>query len=64
MLERIQHPALGEIVVPGSPLRLHGADRVPAIPSPALGQHNGEVYGGWLGLGAEEVAALKADGAI
>ena len=30
MLERIEHPSLGEIVVPNSPLRLHGADRVDA----------------------------------
>ena len=28
MLERIDHPELGDIVVPTSPLRLHGADKV------------------------------------
>ena len=28
MLERIDHPELGNIVVPTSPLRLHGAERV------------------------------------
>lgn len=64
MLERINHPALGEIVVPNSPLRLHGADRVPPIPSPGLGQHNMDVFGEWLGLGADGVAALKQAGAI
>jgi len=64
MLERIDHPSLGPIVVPNSPLRLHGAARVPAIPSPRLGEHNQEIYGDWLGLGAEGVAALKRDGVI
>lgn len=64
MLERINHPSLGEIVVPNSPLRLHGADKVPTIPSPKIGEHNLEIYGDWLGLGAEAVAALKRDGAI
>ncbi|HVZ09429.1 CaiB/BaiF CoA transferase family protein [Rhodopila sp.] len=59
MLERIDHPALGPIVVPNSPLRLHGADRVATLPSPALGQHNREVYGEWLGLGEAGVDALK-----
>ncbi len=64
MLQRINHPSLGEIVVPNSPLRLHGSDRVEPVPSPKLGQHNDEVYGDWLGLGAEGVAALRRDGAI
>ncbi len=64
MLERIDHPSLGPVVLPNSPLRLHGADRVPTIPSPKLGEHNQEIYGDWLGLGADGVAALKAAKAI
>jgi crotonobetainyl-CoA:carnitine CoA-transferase CaiB-like acyl-CoA transferase len=64
MLERIDHPSLGPVVVPNSPLRLHGADRVSTAPSPKLGQHNDEVYGDWLGLGADGVAALRAAKAI
>jgi CoA:oxalate CoA-transferase len=64
MLQRIEHPSLGEIVVPNSPLRLHGAEPVPPVPSPKLGQHNVEVYNGWLGIPEAEVAALKADGVI
>lgn len=64
MLERIEHPSLGSIVVPNSPLRLHGADRVPTIPSPLLGQHNMEVYGSWLGLGEAGVAELGREGVI
>ena len=64
MLERIDHPELGNIVVPTTPLRLHGAERVPTVPSPTIGQHNAEVYGGWLGLSAEEIETLKAAGAI
>ncbi len=61
MLQRIDHPSLGPIVVPNSPLRLHGADPVDPVPSPRLGQHNDDVYGEWLGL---DVAALKRAGAI
>ena len=34
MLERIDHPDLGNIVVPTTPLRLHGAEKVPTAPSP------------------------------
>ena len=64
MLERVEHPELGPIVVPTNPLRLHGLPKAPLIPSPKIGQHNDEIYGGWLGLGADEIAALKAEGAI
>jgi crotonobetainyl-CoA:carnitine CoA-transferase CaiB-like acyl-CoA transferase len=64
MLERIDHPELGNIVVPTTPLRLHGAEKVTTVPSPTIGQHNDEVYGGWLGLPADEIVALKRQGVI
>jgi len=64
MLVRIDHPELGEIVVPTTPLRLHGTDKVAAGPSPTIGQHNADIYGGWLGLSAGEIAELKEAGAI
>lgn len=64
MLERIDHPDLGNIVVPTTPLRLHGADKVPTQPSPTVGQHNAEVYGGWLGLPSDEIVTLKQQGVI
>jgi CoA:oxalate CoA-transferase len=64
MLEFIDHPDFGPIVVPGSPLRIHGTDPVVLSPSPGLGQHNDEIYGDWLGLGSDGVAQLKRDGVI
>lgn len=64
MLQRINHPSLGPIIVPNSPLRLHGADGIEPLPSPSLGQHNLDIYGGWLGLGAERIEALQRAGAI
>ncbi len=64
MLEHIDHPELGEIVVPTTPLRLHGTDKVETRPSPTIGQHNDEIYGGWLGLSAAEIAELRTGGVI
>jgi CoA:oxalate CoA-transferase len=64
MLEWIEHDEIGRIVVPTTPLRIHGADRVEAVPSPKLGQHNRDIYGDWLGLSAAEIAALERDGVI
>jgi CoA:oxalate CoA-transferase len=64
MLEHIDHPELGPIVVPTTPLRIHGTDKVPTEPAPTIGQHNDRVYHGWLGLSAAEIAELKAAGII
>jgi crotonobetainyl-CoA:carnitine CoA-transferase CaiB-like acyl-CoA transferase len=64
MLEWIDHPELGSIVVPTTPLRLHGLGKAPAGPSPRIGQHNAEIYGGWLGLSEGEIAGLKDEGVI
>ena len=63
-LTEIEHDEIGPVTVPTSPLRYHGADPLETLPSPKLGQHNDEVYGGWLGLAAGEVAALRRDGVI
>jgi len=64
MLKWIEHDEIGRIVVPTSPLRFHGADPVDTQPSPKLAQHNAEIYGGWLGLSAAEIAELEHDGVI
>jgi CoA:oxalate CoA-transferase len=64
MLARIDHPELGDIVVPTTPLRLHGTDPVEPAPSPKIGQHNAEIYGGWLGLSDGEIAELTESGII
>jgi crotonobetainyl-CoA:carnitine CoA-transferase CaiB-like acyl-CoA transferase len=64
MLGRINHPELGAIVVPTTPLRLHGTDKVSAGRSPTIGQHNAGIYGGWLGLSPAELAELREAGVI
>jgi crotonobetainyl-CoA:carnitine CoA-transferase CaiB-like acyl-CoA transferase len=64
MLEEIEHDEIGRVIVPNSPLRFHDADPVHAIPSPKLGQHNQEVYGGWLGLSEADIAELATNGVI
>ena len=64
MIEPIDHPQLGRISVPGSPLRYHGTPQTPAIPSPALGADTEAVLGELLGLSAAEVAGLRSGGVI
>jgi CoA:oxalate CoA-transferase len=57
MLEQIDHPQYGPLTVPHSPLHV-GDYRADLEPSPALGQDNAAVYGGWLGLSEAQLADL------
>jgi len=63
-LQRIQHPELGEVVVPHSPLVFEGSTRLEIEPSLPLGASNDEVYGTWLGHTPEELQVLKTEGVI
>lgn len=64
MLQWIDHPEFGRIAVQGSPMRYDGAPQLPHQPSARLGAHTTDVLGGWLGLSADEIARLEAEGAI
>jgi CoA:oxalate CoA-transferase len=63
MLERHAHPALGEIVFHGNPLRFAGAEPRRLALAPELGAHNAELYAE-LGLGERELAELAAQRVI
>ena len=64
MLHRMDHPELGPVVLPHSPLRFHGEERVELSASPGLAQHTGEVLADWLNYDAARVDALIESGAI
>ena len=63
-LEWFEHPSLGRVALPQSPLRLHGTEPARGARNPSLGEHNRAVYGELLGLSAADVDALARDGAI
>jgi formyl-CoA transferase len=63
-LQWIDHPELGQVVLPHSPLVFEGSERLPLTPSLPLGSSNADIYGEWLGHSKEELAAFKADGVI
>ena len=56
-LKWIDHPEYGRIVVPTSPLRFAGEERVDYRPSPALGADTNTILAG-LGLSGEDIARL------
>jgi crotonobetainyl-CoA:carnitine CoA-transferase CaiB-like acyl-CoA transferase len=64
MLEWRDHYDYGRVVLPNSPLRFHGADRVPTRDSPRVGEHNADVYNELLGLSEIDLARLRDDGVI
>jgi len=63
MIERHPHPAIGEVVFHGNPLRFAGAEPRRLALAPDLGEHNAEVYG-QLGLSSEELRHLEEEGVI
>jgi len=63
-LQWIDHPELGRVVLPHSPLVFEGTPRREIEPSRPLGASNDEVFGEWLGHSKEELAGYKATGVI
>jgi crotonobetainyl-CoA:carnitine CoA-transferase CaiB-like acyl-CoA transferase len=63
MVHEIEHPNHGRRKVIGSSVTLRDTPVVEMQPAPALGEHTDEVLGE-AGLSADEIAALRGDGAI
>ena len=59
-LQWIDHPELGRIVLPHSPLRFEGTSLRPIQPSVPLGADNNRVFGDWLGHSEEQLQELAA----
>lgn len=64
MLKWLDHPRVGRIAAPNSPLRFEGTPPMALLPSAALGAHNLEIYVDWLGLDKCEVEKLESEGVI
>jgi CoA:oxalate CoA-transferase len=60
-LKWIDHPEYGRIVVPTSPLRFSGGDKVDYVPSSALGEHTGAILAERLGMSEGEVERLRQE---
>lgn len=58
----VPHPTLGEVTLVRSPMTLEGT-APPRRPTPERGEHTAEVLAEF-GVGAEELAALRAKGAV
>jgi CoA:oxalate CoA-transferase len=63
MIRRVADPILGEVIVPGNPLRLSEQPYDLELIAPLLGEHNASVLAE-VGYSADEIAALTAEGVI
>ncbi len=63
-LVQIEHPRAGEVTVVNVPIQFSATPGSIKGPEPELGQHTEEVLSIYLGLSAEEIATLRADGVI
>ena len=63
-LVTVQDPEFGELPMPAPVPRMSETPGSIRTTGPALGEHNAEVYQGLLGIDAEQLAALRADGII
>ena len=63
LLMQQHHPVAGDIRLVSTPVRAAGETFAPA-PAPAAGEHSDEILRELLGLGADDIAKLRADGVV
>jgi len=63
-IETVDDPVLGPVKMQGVYPRLSRTPGAVRSGAPRLGEHNAEVYGGLLGMSAEEIAGLERGGVI
>ncbi len=62
--DAVDHPEAGPYRQVSTPWKLSRSPRCVTSPAPGLGEHNGYVLGELLGLSAQEIATLEAQGII
>lgn len=60
----VEHSAMGRVRVDGLPVRFSRTPQEIRRGGPCLGEHTEQVLGELLGIGAAEVAALRAEGVV
>jgi 2-methylfumaryl-CoA isomerase len=63
LFSMLDQPRIGEYQAPGLPMAVNGAYR-PAVPSPELGDHTGDVLRARLGLSDDEIGRLTEAGTV
>jgi len=64
MLVEVEHPEVGKVPLIGIPIKLSKTPGRIKNTAPMLGEHNEEIYCGWLGHTHQELTQLKEKGII
>ena len=64
MLHYVDHPTMGQVVLPTSPLRFHGSPAPILTLEPEIGQHTSDVLRDWLGMDDAAVSELRESEAV
>jgi formyl-CoA transferase len=64
MIVEYDHPDVGKVRMPGNPIKMSGMEGTISNPAPRLGEHTDSVLGKLLGLSADQIAALRVQGAV
>jgi crotonobetainyl-CoA:carnitine CoA-transferase CaiB-like acyl-CoA transferase len=64
MVRTVPDPIMGEVTIPGFPLKFSAFPDLPDIQAPLLGEHNAEVLGEQLGYTEEQVVELLGKGVL
>jgi CoA:oxalate CoA-transferase len=64
MVRKVKDPIMGELTIPGFPLKFSAFPDLPDIEAPTLGQHGDEVLRDHLGLTPAQLADLRSQGVL
>jgi len=64
MIVEYHHPQVGNVRLPGNPIKMAGVDGIRSRPAPLLGEHTDAVLKDLLGLQPERIESLRRVGAI
>ena len=64
MIVEYNHPQVGKVRLPGNPIKMDGMGETISNPAPMLGEHTDAILKSLLHLSAQEIAALRASGAV
>ncbi len=64
MVREVDDPLLGQVTIPGFPLKFSEFPKLPSLTAPTLGQHGPEILREMLAMNDAEIATLRAAGIL